>query len=240
MKVNSDTLTTGFKQDTAKSSEDTKKSFHEAVFKAAQEFKEEKTTEINTEETHEFESVETTEITNPNDEIAVTFLFYELQRRYRIYERLYRVQPVILVAQEFPQPNDIDQAWLVRHDWILRRVILDDSYLPTLNNLAQTAGDEIALEEMKINVNQQRCLVQSIQQELSIASRQATAQRALMDQAVYQKAGGSGLFGIVEDVAGSALGHLGDMLFGDDQDKTRTTARPYRKGPKRPRTRFGT
>ncbi len=214
--VDSDTLTTGFKQDTAKSSEDAKKSFHEATFKAAQEFKEEKTTEINTEETHEFESVETTEISNPNDEIAVTFLFYELQRRYRIYERLYRVRPVILVAQEFPQPSDIDQAWLVRYDWILRRAVLDDSFLPTLNNLAQTAGDEIAIEEMRANVNQQRCIVQSLKQELSIASRQAEAQRAMMDQAVYRKAGGSGLFGLVEDIAGSALDPLGHLLFGGD------------------------
>jgi hypothetical protein len=102
--VGSDTLTTGFKQDAAKSSDDAKKSFHEAVFKSAQEFKHEKTTEITTEEIQEVESVETTEITNPNDEIAVTFLFYELQRRYRIFERLYRVRPVVLVAQEFPQP----------------------------------------------------------------------------------------------------------------------------------------
>ena len=214
--VDSDTLTTGFKQDTAKSSEDTKKSFHEAVFKSAQEFKEEKTTEINTEETHESESVETTEITNPNDEIAVTFLFYELQRRYRIYERLYRVQPVVLVAQEFPQPSDIDQAWLVRYDWILRRAILDDSFLATLNNLAQTAGDEIAIEEMKTNVNQQRCIVQQLKQELAIASSQAAAQRAAMDQAVYHKAGGGGLFGIVEGIAGSALSPLDNLLFGGD------------------------
>ena len=102
------TMTTKFSLDAAKSSSDVKKSYHEAVFKSAQEFKQEKTTEITTEETQEFESVETTEITNPNDEIAVTFLFYELQRRYRIYERLYRVQPVVLVAQEFPQPGEID------------------------------------------------------------------------------------------------------------------------------------
>ena len=212
--VDSDTLTTGFKQDTAKSSEDAKKSFHEAVFKSAQEFRSEKTTEINTEETHEFESVETTEISNPNDEIAVTYLFYELQRRYRIYERLYRVRPVVLVAQEFPQPSDIDQAWLVRYDWILRRAILDDSFLETLTSIAQTAGDEIAIEEMKTNVNQQRCIVAQLKQELAIASRQAAAQRAAMDQAVYHKAGGGGLFGFVEGIADSALKPLDDLLFG--------------------------
>jgi len=216
MEVGSDTLTTTFKQDASKSSEDLKKSFHEAVFKAAQEFKQEKTTEINTEETHEYDSVETTEIVNPNDEIAVTFLFYELQRRYRVYERLYRVQPVVLVAQEFPQPGDIDQAWLVRHDWILKRVILDDSFLPVLNNLAQTAGDEIALEEMRTNVSQQRCLVNELRQELAIASQQATIQRSLMDQAVYQKSGAasSGILGTVENVAGDVVNSIGSFLFG--------------------------
>jgi hypothetical protein len=125
--------TTNFKQDAAKSSDNIKKSFHEAVFKAAQEFKNERTTEVATEETESFEYNETTEISNPNDEIAVTFLFYELQRRFQLHEMLYRVRPVVLVAQEFPNPGDIDQAWLVASDWILKRVILDDSFLPTLN-----------------------------------------------------------------------------------------------------------
>lgn len=222
--VDTDTLTTGFKQDSAKSSEDAKKSFHEAVFKAAQEFKQEKTTEINTEETHEFESVETTEITNPNDEIAVTFLFYELQRRYRIYERLYRVQPVVLVAQEFPHPGDIDQAWLVRYDWILRRVILDDSFLPVLSTIAQTAGDEIALEEMQANVNQQRCIVNQLRQELAIADRRSASLKQLMDRTVYEAAGLLGIFGFVEDDAGNvitadAAKKMGDLIFSGDANQ---------------------
>jgi hypothetical protein len=219
-KIGSDTVTTGFKHDAAKSSDDTKKSFHESVFKASQEFKEERTTEVNTETTSEYESIETTEISNPNDEIAVTFLFYELQRRYRIYERLYRVEPVVLVAQEFPQPSDIDPSWLVRYDWILRRSILDDSFLPTLNVLLEASGEETALAEMQLNVNQQRCIVQELRQELAIASRQATAQRALMDQAVYRKSGASdgGILGAAESLAGGlALGaaeKVGDWLFG--------------------------
>jgi hypothetical protein len=220
--VAGNTSTTGFKQDAAKSSDDNKKSFHEAVFKSAQEFKNEKTTEITTEETQEVESVETTEITNPNDEIACTFLFYELQRRYRIFERLFRVRPVVLVAQEFPQPGDIDQAWLIRYDWILRRAILDDSFLPTLNTLAKTAGDEIAIDEMRANVNQQRCIVQQLRQELAIATQQADAQQALMDQAVSRKAGGSGLFGIIDTIADEALGPVENLLFGDNADQNQS------------------
>jgi hypothetical protein len=219
--VTKDTLTTGFKQDSAKSSDDIKKSFHEAVFKSAQEFKHEKITEITTEETQEYESVETTEISNPNDEIAVTFLFYELQRRYRIYERLYRVEPVVLVAQEFPQPSDIDQAWLLRYDWILRRALLDDSFLPALNTLADTAGDEIAIAEMQSNVNQQRCIVQELRQELAIADARTAAFKQLMERTVYQAAGLAGLFGYVEDQSGNvitadAAKKMGDMIFSGD------------------------
>ena len=223
--VGSDTATTGFKQDAAKSSDDTKKSFHEAVFKSAQEFKQEKTTEINTEEIRENKTVETSEILNPNDEIAVTFLFYELQRRYRIYERLYRVQPVVFVAQEFPQPQDIDQAWLVRHDWILKRSILDELVLPTLTTLVETSGEEVAIVEMQVNVNQQRCIVQELRQELAIASQQATAQRALMDRAVYEKSGASdsGILDTVENVAigglASAADKVGSWLFGGGADQ---------------------
>jgi hypothetical protein len=229
------TVTTKFSTDASKSSSDVKKSYHEAVFKSAQEFKQERSTEITTEETQDYETIETTEISNPNDEIAVTYLFYELQRRYRIYERLYRVQPVVLVAQEFPQPGEIDVTWLIRNDWILRRVILDDSFLPVLANLADTAGDETALEEMKINVNQQRCIVDSLRSELAIATQQTTALTGIVNQAVFQKSGASdsGLLGgiegaigdvvgaassIVGDVAG-AVGEVGSFLFGGSSDQ---------------------
>jgi hypothetical protein len=209
--VYSGTASTDFTLDAKKSSDDIKKSFREAVFKTAQEFKNEKTTEINTEESSEFDSVETTEISNPNDEIAVTFLFYELQRRYRLFERLYRVQPVVLVAQEFPRPSDIDSAWLIRYDWILRRSILDDSFLPVLGTIAQTAGDEIALDEIRLNVNQQRCIVNQLRQELGIANQQSAAQKAVTDQAVFRKSGASdsGLFGSIEGAIGDALGSAG-------------------------------
>jgi hypothetical protein len=233
--VASDTASTSFSLDSKKSSDDIKKSFREAVFKSAQEFKNEKTTEINTEESQEFDSVETTEISNPNDEIAVTFMFYELQRRYRLFERLYRVQPVVLVAQEFPQPDDIDQAWLVRYDWILRRAILDDSFLAALSSIAQTAGDEIALEEIQANVNQQRCLVNQLRQELAIATQQDAAQRALLNQAVLHKSGASdsGLFGEFGHLVGTIVNPVGagisdvtgaikkveNFILGDNADK---------------------
>jgi len=217
----SDTLTTSFKQDAAKNSDDIKKSFHEAVFKSAQEFKNERTTEVTTEEIESYEYNETTEISNPNDEIAVTFLFYELQRRYRLHECLYQVRPVILVAQEFPDPDEIDQAWLVTYDWILKRAILDDSFLPVLNSLPQIVGDEIALAELLTNIQQQRSTVNQLREELRIANSRTVSLKQLIERTVYRAAGLDGLFGLVEDSTGNiiteeAAKKMGDLIFSGD------------------------
>lgn len=212
----SGTSTTTFKHDATKSTDDVKKSFHESVFKSAQEFKHERTTEITTETLEELETTETTEISNPNDEIAVTYLFYELERRYRLHERLFRVTPVVLVAQEVPAPHEIDQDWLVAHDWILNRVILDDSFLPTLETLVESAGAATAIDQLGANVSQQRQIVAELRDELRIARRAADRQSNLLLDTVGKQTGdgGGGLFGVVDSVVDAA----GDLLFGDSPD----------------------
>ena len=48
------------------------------------------------------EKLEKIVITNSNQELPVTYLFYELERRVGISEKLHRVTPVILVANEVP------------------------------------------------------------------------------------------------------------------------------------------
>ena len=119
---------TSFSRNQVAESQKTKNAFHEAVRKAAQEYKNERSLEVSTEEVSEFESTFTSEISNPNNEITVTYLFYELERQYRITERLHKLTPVVLVAQEIPNPADIDEDWLLAHEWILRRVLLDNSF----------------------------------------------------------------------------------------------------------------
>jgi hypothetical protein len=239
----SSSITSSFGREASKSSDDIKKSFHEAVFKAAQEYKTERTTEVTTEESEDFETVETTEITNPNDEIAVTFLFYELQRRYRVTEAIHQLTPVILVAQEVPRPQEIDGDWLLAHDWILRRVILDDSFLPALDYLSENvAGDEVALAEMRVNIKQQREIVAEIKQELAAARERAAAQQVVLQHSVWKKwmdgenGGGGGLFdfvtkpfeavaGVASDVAasiGAAANKIGERIYGDDGHKGQT------------------
>jgi len=212
---------TSFGKDVAKESAETKKDFHEAVRKASQEYKQERTIEVSTEEELEFEVTESGEITNPNDEIPVTFLFYELQRRFNVSEEIHRVMPVIFVAQEVPQPHEIDEDWLIAHDWILKRVILDDSFLPALAYLSsRVVGDEFALKELLKNLEQQRQLVDLLKEEL-IAVRQEVSHRyAALEKSIQERAdivGGESTEGVVEKVL--------DFFVGSDDEESLEAAR---------------
>jgi hypothetical protein len=141
-----------------------KKDFHEATLKAAQEYKLERSIEVDTTSSIETEETNSGEISNPNNEITVTYLFYELQRRYKIGEYLYRVRPVILVALEVPAPHEIDEAWLIQYQWIISRVLLDDSLRSGLNYLTSGfAGDEISISIIKANWEAQKKLAESLE-----------------------------------------------------------------------------
>ena len=114
----------------------------------------------------------------------MTYLFYELQKRYRLSEQLHRVMPVVLVAQEVPSPDQITPAWVISNDWILNRHMLDDSFRPTLRYLANNSvGDDFSLRELRKNLRQQRNLVDTLRIEFSAASMQADNRyRALESQ----------------------------------------------------------
>jgi len=174
-----------FGKEAEKESSQTKKDFREAVIKAAQEFKEERSLEIDGEESSSAEYNESGTIVNPNDELSVTYLFYELQRRYRISEQLYRVMPVVMVAQEVPSPEQITEAWIIAHDWILNRALLDDSFRNTLQYLAQkNVGDDFAIRELRKNLRQQRTLVTNLQVEFSKLQRQVDNKYAALQSTV--------------------------------------------------------
>lgn len=165
---------TRFGIDAETASSNTKKNFREAVLKAAEEYREQRRLEVETSISEEVEVTDSGEISNPNDEITVTYLFYELQRQYEVHERIHRLTPVILVANEVPRPDEIDEDWLIAHHWILRRVILDDSFLPALEYLTTSAaGDEMALEIMWTNLQRQARLVDEAAAHLEQKSRLA-------------------------------------------------------------------
>ena len=186
--ISSGSHKTSFSRNAQQDSQETKKDFREAVRKASQEYKSERSIEVGTEDVFESEFSESGTISNPNDELAVTYLFYELQRRYRVSEEIHRLTPVIFVAQEVPAPHEITDHWLIAHDWILRRVILDDSFVPALNYLSSNVvGDEFALRELKKNLDLQRTLVEELKQETielneQVGSRYEALERAIADR----------------------------------------------------------
>jgi hypothetical protein len=189
-------------------SAETKKSFHEAVQRAAREYRNELKVEVETEISKESESQESGEISNPNDELTVTYLFYELQRRFRVNERLHRLQSVVLVAQEMPQPSEIDEDWLIANRWIINRVLLDDCFkMPLIYVAEEMAAEENALQELKRALVQQRALVEDLKGEVS-ESRQLTESRYAALQmsmertarAAQKSSKSGGLFGFVKNL----------------------------------------
>jgi hypothetical protein len=145
-----------------------KKAFHEATIKAAEEYRLERSIEVDATSSVETEETVSGEITNPNNELTVTYLFYELQRRFKVHEFLYRVRPVILVAQDVPAPHEIDEAWLIQYQWIIARVLLDDSLRPALDYLTSGfAGDEVSVEVIKAQWEAQVDLKKSLEGQVN-------------------------------------------------------------------------
>jgi hypothetical protein len=154
-----------------------KNELREAVRTATQEYKDENKVEISTEATFEEEISSKQTIENPNNELTVTYLFYELQRQFEVQERLHNVKPVIMVAFQVPKPHKIDEAWLIEYSWILRKVLLDEALIPTLNGLTKSvAGDEVEVEILEVQWKTQLGVVTDLR-------RQARPQSGLRDEA---------------------------------------------------------
>jgi hypothetical protein len=175
-------------QDQAVESAQTKREFHESVVKSAQEYRNEHRLEITTEESREDESTTYREIRNPNDELTVTYLFYELQRRYLVDEALHKITPVVLVANDVPGPHEVTQSWILRHDWIIKRAILDDSFLPALEYLSTNyTGEELTLQVLGLAVEQQKAVVDKISQQVQVANQLVNTAAAGLERAESQQ-----------------------------------------------------
>jgi len=203
--------------DAAKHSSQTKKEFREAVLKAAQEYKNEYKLEINTTTSEEYEEATSGEISNPNDEISVTYLFYELQRRYEVSEKIHKLTPVVLVANEVPRPDEIDEDWLLAHDWILRRVIFDDSFVTGLDYLSDKfVGDELSVDVLQNNLDIQLKIVDKVAQQVTMTSKALEKTQEALDIAMnkYAKSLTSKDEGFLSDV--------NTFLFGGASDTSET------------------
>jgi hypothetical protein len=195
----------------------TKKHFHEAVLKSAEDYKQQHRLEIDTSASDESEETTFNEIQNPNDELTVTYMFYELQRRYRVRERIHQLTPVILVANEMPAPDAIDDAWLTAHDWILRRVILDDSFKPALDYLTKSfIGAELNIQLLDANAKAQKAIVDELKTQITIQlATLEVAQRGLAAKQDVQVATETteGILGTIKKAL-DPLGITGNKVLG--------------------------
>ncbi|WP_045227152.1 hypothetical protein [Methyloterricola oryzae] len=221
-------VSTNFSNEAQRESNQTKKDFRESVIKAAQEYKTERRVEISTDTSEERENTESGEISNPNDELTVTYLFYELQRQFRVNERLHRMRPVVLVAQEMPAPHEIDDEWLTRHDWIIKRALLDDSFVYAFDCIVSVRGDILLLRELERTVLEQRKIVRDLRQNVRYYTDETGRMSRLMQAAINKEADiaedrdfwdGIPLLGSQLDSAESAIKGVGSLLgFGKGDD----------------------
>lgn len=121
---------------------ETSSSLTESMSKAATKVRKETKVVVSTEREETFETEQVSEIANPNNDIAVTYEYHTLQQQYEVFTALAEVQSVVLVAEYVPPPAEIDAAWVRRHDWIISRVLIDESFRATLNELIQDADVE--------------------------------------------------------------------------------------------------
>lgn len=225
------TFKVSFNRNAETASEAVKKTLHENTLRASREMNDEVSMEITSEESIDSELTESGEISNPNSSTAVTCLFYELKLLYNIFERIYKLTPVVLVAQEFPKPHEINEAWLLAHDWIIKRVLLDDQFLPVFDYLSQrVVGDQVALSQIAVNITQQRQIIQELKGQLTIVRNRIVTYRNLFERSFLNSAAkkknqsGGGLFGgipivgQVVDLAEDAIDAVGDFLNPDTPD----------------------
>lgn len=185
----SGSFTTALTKDKESGSQETKKAFREAIRDASQELRSEVKWEHESSETVETEHIEKREISNPNDELALTYIFYELQRRYIASERLHSVRPVILVGQRVPAPEEVNDDWIRRHDWIIKRFLPDDSFLPALDYLAtRERGDHIVLAELKSHMESLRATVRDLTEQVLTARSERFARYAAIEDISREKA----------------------------------------------------
>jgi hypothetical protein len=181
--------------------------------------RQEREVQVEVAESREAESEATHEISNPNNELTVTYLLYELERRYFLSTVLQKVQPVILVAMDIPAPHEITEAWMLENAWILKRALLDDRIGDAFEYVenGSVSADSMDLEIKKANWNTQKRLVDSLETDLSglleLRDRRRAEMIRLREQHDRVEAGDSSTG---TDVARAVFSGGLSLLFGED------------------------
>lgn len=197
-------------RDAESQSNNAKKDFREAVIKSAQEVRQERSIEMIFEETGTFEEAASGKIENTNNELTLTYMFFELQRRFRVNETIHKATPVILVAQEVPRPDEVTNAFLIEHSWVLKRALMDDSFQEPLDYLCNSiVGDRLEVRALRDTYQSHQNQVADLRTQLVSLERQAGRRYEALLQAVRERLGQERA-----EEGDGFLSDAGDFLFG--------------------------
>jgi hypothetical protein len=208
------TAKTASGRDGETASNEVKKGFREAVLKASEELRRERSMDVSFESEDSYEETSKGRIENPNNELTLTYLFFELQRRFRVNETIQKATPVILVAQDVPSPDEINNTFLVRYAWVLKRALLDDSFVVPLdyvqNGIVADRLDVLSLGETLLEQRRQSA---ELRTQLVALEEQAGRRYEALLQAVKERLAEEG-----EEESDGFFSDIGDTLFGGGQE----------------------
>ena len=135
----------GSTNESASMSKENKTKLSEVMQKTATKMRRETKVVVSTESEFTFEETHASEISNPNDEVAVTYVYHRLQKQYEIHTHLSEVASVIFVAEHVPKDHEITTDWVRQYAWIIAKVLLDECFEAALNFIAE--NPDSALKE---------------------------------------------------------------------------------------------
>lgn len=172
--------------ETASSSKDTKSHLNESMVKTASKIRNESKVVVSVEKSSSEEYSSCSEIVNPNEEIAVTYVYSRLQRQYEIFTRLAEVNSVIFIPERVPAFSEINAEWLQRHAAIIAKALLDQSFV---NDLALLVSE---VEEAELDPGEQQFYLKAAEEAKDNLGKYTGLQGSLPDifigpQEAYQK-----------------------------------------------------
>jgi hypothetical protein len=114
-------------------SKETKSSLNERMERTTQRMRNDVKVSVSNEFQSTMDYERSTEISNPNDDIAITYLYSRLQQQYELTTRLNQVENVVFVPERLPSRHELTESWIVRHDWVIAKNLLDESFRKDLN-----------------------------------------------------------------------------------------------------------
>jgi len=128
-------------EDVGSSSKQTKTSLNERMQKTATRMKRDTKVTVSLEEESTFEQSASTELINPNDEVAVTYLYRRLQQRYWVSAQIDEVNSVVLVPEPVPDFDEVNEDWVRAHGEVLAGALLDASFASVLAAIRTEPGN---------------------------------------------------------------------------------------------------